>query len=156
MRAPRVPRIADAGSWRAAGFRFTKQRLPYTRPIEEYTQFHWKPLTNPQQSALVPASGTVTVQVGPSGLGTLWVVTQVALSTTTGALDTSTATVYAGQQSLATVFNAQSYAGGGDSGGLNDSILYPGQYVICTWTGATAGATATLVVYGKERTLIPA
>lgn len=143
-----------ASTWRAAKFRFGKYRRPATVPIEAYTHFDWSALTNPAQSGVIPASGTVTVQVGPSGLGTVWQVSQASLSTTTGALDTSTATLYAGQLGLATVVAAQSYAGGGDSGGLNDAVLYPGQYVICTWTGGTPGAVATLVVYGKERSLV--
>lgn len=157
---PRRPRYGmhgtaaiPAGTWRASKFQFAKHRRPHTVPIEAYTHFEWGPLTNAQNSAVIPASGTVTVQVGPSGLGTVWQVSQAAILTTTGALDTSTATLYAGQLGLATVVAAQSYAGGGDSGGLNDAILWPGQYVISTWTGGTAGATATLVVYGKERSL---
>jgi len=143
-----------ASTWRAAKFRFTKQHRPPSVPIEAYTGHDWGPLSDPQNSAVFPASGTVTVQVGPSGLGTLWKVTQAAISTTLGANDASTATLYAGQKGLATVVAAQSYAGGGDSGGLNDAVLYPGQYVICTWTGGTAGSTATLVVYGRERSLV--
>ena len=158
---PRRPRYGmhgtaaiPAGTWRAAKFQFGKMRRPVTVPIEAYRRFEWGPLSNPAGNAVFPASGTVTVQVGPSGLGTVWQVTQAAIATTTGALDTSTATLYAGQLGLATVVAAQSYAGGGDSGGLNDAILYPGQFVICTWTGGTVGAAATLVVYGKERSLV--
>src|SRR5262249_57289857 len=139
-----------ASTWRAAKFRFTKQHRPPSVPIEAYTGHDWGPLSDPQNSAVFPASGTVTVQVGPSGLGTLWKVTQAAISTTLGANDASTATLYAGQKGLATVVAAQSYAGGGDSGGLNDAVLYPGQYVICTWTGGTAGDPGPMVVYAHR------
>lgn len=147
--------VTPAGTWLASQDA-RKLHRPYTVPVEFYRGRVTESLTGAVASVTFNSAGAGTAQVGPQGLGTLWKVTMAAISTTTGQADTSTAVVYVGTQGLASVQAAQSYAGGGDTAGLNDAELTPGLYVIATWTGAVAGAVGTLIVYGTETSLIVA
>lgn len=105
------------------------------------------------RTQVVPASGTVTLLAGPDGLST-WYVDYVAISTTTGALDTSTAAVTTGPAvSTGISIAGTAYAGGGDSVGLGGALLACGEYVIVTWTGAKPGDLAMMRVFGNETTL---
>lgn len=106
------------------------------------------------RTAVVPASGTLTLLAGPDGLAT-WYVTYVAISTTTGALDTSTAAVTTGPAVAAGIVPAgQAYNGGGDSVALGGAALAPGEYVIVTWSLGHPGDQAVMRVYGNAQVLV--
>jgi hypothetical protein len=100
-------------------------------------------------TGLVAADGALTLSVGPDGLN-VWYVTYAAISTTSGAADTSTAAVIVGPISAGLVPGGQSYAGGGDSVGLGSQRLAPGDFVTVVWTGGNPGDTAFLTVYGAQ------
>jgi hypothetical protein len=121
--------------------------------VEAYRRLEEIPLQT-ANSAVISGAGAARIQIGPQGLGTLWRATMAVVSTTTGAADTSTASIFIGASGAATEQGGQSYAGGGDTAGLNDALLYPGLYVIAVWAGAVSGATATMVVFGRQRALI--
>lgn len=105
------------------------------------------------QTGVVPGSGTITLLAGPEGLGT-WYVNYVAIATTTGALDTSTAAVATGPAvSTGIVPAGQAYNGGGDSVSLGGVALACGEFVIVTWTGAKPGDLATMTVFGNNQVL---
>lgn len=105
------------------------------------------------KTGVVPASGVLTLLLGPDGLST-WYVSYVAIRTTTGALDNSTAAVTIGPAVATGIVPAgQAYNGGGDSVSLGGAQLAPGEYVIVTWTGAKPGDTATMTVYGNQQVL---
>lgn len=124
-------------------------------PIEQYWRRLATEIPGAARSATVPASGTVTVSVGPQGLGNRWYVTQVNVQTTTGAADASTAAVYVGAGALAVSANlvASSYAGGQDTLGVNARSIQPGEFVTVVWSGANPGDTATVVAYGEQQAL---
>lgn len=104
-------------------------------------------------TGVVPASGAITLLAGPEALST-WYVTYVAISTTTGALDTSTAAVTTGPAVAAGIVPAgQAYSGGGDQVPLGGAALAPGEYVIVTWSGAKPGDLAVMRVYGNAQVL---
>lgn len=149
---PPVPAIPAGSTYGRRGFR--KMARPQVIPQQRYTRQLRVPIDNGSNSGVVSAAGTVTVQVGPSGLGTRWYPTMAAISTTTGTADASTAIVYIGTLGFGSAQAAQSYTGGGDTIGLNDADLYPGLYVIAIWSGAVPGDTATLVVYGDQLVLV--
>lgn len=128
-------------------------RRPMSVPQEFYTTRQRTLITGGYGSALVPASGTVTVTVGPQGVGTVWYPQQWAIATTTGAADASTCTIFHGPIGLQTLIIGQSYAGGGDSGGMAVPPMWPGYYVVATWAGAKVGDLASLTVYGQMDTL---
>lgn len=147
-----IPAIPAGSGYGLRGFR--KLARPRRVPQESYRRQLTCPIDNGSNSGVVLASGSVTVQVGPSGLGTRWYPTMAAISTTTGTADASTAIVYVGTLGFGSQQAAQSYTGGGDTIGLNNAELYPGLYVIAIWSGAVPGDTATLVVYGDQTVLV--
>lgn len=113
-------------------------------------------LTNPADgtagstySGMMTASSgqALTLTVGPQGLGTIWYPAQVTLSTTTGALDTSTALVYLGSQGVPVALVGTVFTGNGTVA-LAIPSMSPGQVLIVTWTGGHPGDTAALNVIG--------
>ena len=147
-----VPARSAGSGYGRTGFR--KLARPQATPLQYYTRRIRVPIDQGNGSAVVSAAGTATVQVGPAGLGNRWFPTMAAISTGTGPADTSTAIVYVGTRAFGSAQAAQSYQGGGDTIGLNDAELYPGLYVIAQWSGAVAGDTAVLVVYGDMEALV--
>lgn len=138
---------------------FTNQR-PSSTPVQDYTgQQQLDQILNNTVTGTVPASGDLTLKAGPMGLGTVWYPTMAAGSTTTGATDTSTATVYLSPQTDAAIsipanqIGGQVFTGGGWSVGLPGTAVFPGYFVIAVWTGANPGDTATLIVYGTQKVL---
>jgi hypothetical protein len=96
----------------------------------------------------VTVPGTVTLSVGPQGLGNIWYPVQCVVSTSTGATDTSTCAVYLGSQAQQNLQGGQSYAGGGDTVSLSVQSMSPGDLLIAVWTGAVPGAIAAINVTG--------
>jgi hypothetical protein len=130
------------------GYRGTGQ-LPMARPqIQRYGgRVSGVPLTGGQAQGLVPASGLLTLLVGPQGLGTVWYPAQATISTTTGALDTSTALVYLGSGSVPSQLVATVYSGNGTAA-LAIPDMQPGDSLIVAWSGANPGDTAGVNIIG--------
>ena len=134
-------------------------KQPHTIPQGAYTGTQQTVITGGYAAKVVPASGTVTIYVGPMGVGTVWYPQAAAISTTTGANDASTCALYLSPLTDAnalvpsTQIGGQSYAGGGDTIGLAVPPMWPGYFIIAVWTGATQGALAALAVYGTQRVL---
>lgn len=117
-------------------------------PIHRYTgRVSGVPLTGGQAQAAVPASGSLTLSVGPQGLGSVWYPLSVTISTTTGPLDASTALVYLGAQGVPIALQGTVYTGNGTVS-LAIPSMAPGQVVIVSWTGAKPGDTAALNIVG--------
>jgi streptogramin lyase len=112
------------------------------------------PLTGGQAQAFIPVGGSLTLTVGPQGLGTVWYAAQVTISTTTGALDTSTALIYQGPASILTpaTLVGQVYTGNGTAA-LALPNMTPGQVVTVIWTNAHPGDTAALNIIGTMNAL---
>ena len=142
-----------AGGWGLPG---TGIWRPPSAPLSQFTGTLTQQIRPGEGTvtALVPATGRLTLLAGPDGLAT-WYVSYVAISTTTGALDTSTAAVTTGPAVAAGIVPAgQAYNGGGDQVPLGGAALAPGEYVIVTWQGANPGDLATLRVYGNAQVLV--
>lgn len=89
----------------------------------------------------------LALQVGPQGMGTVWYPIQVTLSTTTGALDTSTANIYLGPAiTPATLVGV--VQGGNGTAALAIPNMAPGQTLITQWTNGHPGDTASMNVIG--------
>lgn len=130
------------------GWRGTGMQAAPPIPIQRYTsRVSGVPLTGGQNQAAIPAGGTLTLSVGPQGLGTTWYPAQVTLSTTTGPLDTATANVWIGSQGVPVTLAGTIYTGNGVLA-LAIPPMQPGQVLIVTWTGATPGNIAGLNVTG--------
>jgi hypothetical protein len=152
VRAPVIPAI-PAGSWLAAGNRFFKRTLNPPVPIGAYTRkITGVPLTGGQASGLIPAGGALTLSVGPQGLGTLWYPAQATISTSTGALDVSTALAYLGVGGVPTMLIATVYSGNGTIA-VAVPPMQPGDFLIVTWTGAHVGDVASVNVIGTMNAL---
>jgi hypothetical protein len=149
-RWPSYPRGAGparvAASQQQRGIRYR----PIVRvPIVRYSsKLQGVPLTGGQVTGLVGAGGSVTLKVGPQGLGNIWYPVQCTISTSTGALDTSTCAVYLGSQAQQNLQGGQSYAGGGDVVSLSVQSMSPGDLLIAVWSGAVPGALAAVNVTG--------
>ena len=88
-----------------------------------------------------------TLTAGPQGLATTWYPAQVTLSTTTGALDTSTALVYLGSQGVPITLVGSVFTGNGTVA-LAIPSMTPGQVLIVTWTNGHPGDTAAFNIVG--------
>lgn len=153
-----MPRLAGpiphAGSWGLPG---TGTGRPVTMPPGDFGALRRTVIRTGEgtASAVVPASGAVKLSVGPDGLNT-WYVTYCAISSTSGAGDASTAQCLVGPIGAGLSPGGQSYAGGGDSIGLGNQRLAPGDYVTIVWSGAKTGDQVTMTVYGSQDILVPA
>ena len=152
------PKLAPNIAGKPTGF--TNMR-PASAPVGAFdSQAIVEVIPGGYAAGTVAASGSVTLTCGPMGLGTVWYPSMAAISTTTGALDTSTCALYlspltdGNAQVPTTQIGGQSFAGGGSSIGLAGTPMYPGYYVVAVWTGATAGDQATLTVYGQTKVLV--
>lgn len=98
-----------------------------------------------QRSAVIPASGTVAIEIGPTSLLQLWNVTSVSVSVALGAGNTKPDP----SEAIITVLGNQqggSYTGSLDSSPCN--ITLDNGTIRATWTGGTPGNVATLAVQG--------
>lgn len=139
----RAGQLAWRPGWRGSGAR------PITAvAAERYTgRLTGIQLTGGQVQGKIPGSGNLTLQVGPQGLGTVWYPVQVTLSTTTGALDTSTALVYLGPLVTPATLVGTVYSGNGTVA-LAIPSMSPGQTLIIAWTGGKNGDTAAANIIG--------
>lgn len=143
----------SAGTWAAAGNRFTKLRVVPPVPIGRYQdKISGVPLTGGQASGIVPGTGKITLQAGPQGLGTAWYPAQVTLSTSTGALDTSTALAYLGTGGVPTQLVATVFSGNGTAA-LAIPSMQPGEFLIVTWSNAHPGDTVSFNIVGTQDAL---
>jgi hypothetical protein len=134
-----------AGSLPAAGAQVF--RIPRI-PVEAYRRrLTGLPLTGGQAQGKISGTGTLTLSVGPQGLGNIWYPVQVTLSTTIGAFDTSTALVYLGAQGVPVTLVGSLYTGNGTVA-LAIPPMTPGQVLIVSWSGATSGDTAAMNILG--------
>ena len=98
-------------------------------------------------SAIVPASGVVSVSLGPN-LGQRWVVTAAAVSTST-AVKVPQANIYIGGAAVPANLVDGTFTGNLDSTSKTAGfIISAGQSIIAVWSGADIGATATLSIIG--------
>lgn len=157
MAVRRIPRLAGplrhAGGWGLPG---PGIRRPPSMGMGEYGALTRTAIRTGEGTgaALVSGAGTATISVGPDGLN-IWYVTYAAISSTTGADDTSTAQCLVGPIGAGIVPGGQSYAGGGDSIGLGNQTLRPGDFVTVIWSGAKPGDTVFVTVYGSQDIPVP-
>jgi hypothetical protein len=140
--------IPHAGGWGLPGPGITR---PRTASLEDYRGLQRFAIRTGEGTAsgIIPMSGQLTLSIGPDGLN-VWYVVYAAIATTSGAADVSTAQVSVGPIGAGLAPGGQSYAGGGDSVGLGNQALRPGDYVSVTWSGGTPGDTAMVTVYGVQ------
>jgi hypothetical protein len=140
--------IPHAGGWGLPGPGIGR---PQTAPPESFGGRIQVALRGGEgtRSGIVPASGIVSLSIGPDGTN-IWYPAYAALSTTTGALDSSTAQFKVGPYSQGIVPGGQSYSGGGDTIGLAGTRMAAGDYLTVVWTGATPGDAAMLTLVGTQ------
>lgn len=149
---PRWPRGLHpyAGGQRAVA---TPPRLPASVGLEQYTGIQrGVPINDGQGQQIVPGSGTVSVIIGPQGLGTVWYPAAVTVSTTTGVLDTSVCQIFAGPAGLNTPTTLLGTIPSGGAGVLAAAVppLPVGWYLTAVWTGAHPGDVAAINVTGSK------
>lgn len=144
--------IPHAGSWGLPGPGVGR---PQTAPPESFGGRIQLAIRGGEgtRTAIVPNSGVVSISMGPDGLNT-WYPSYAAISTTTGADDSSTAQFTVGPYGAGIVPGGQSYSGGGDTIGLAGTRMVGGDYLTVVWSGANPGDTATLTLVGMQE--IPA
>jgi len=102
------------------------------------------------RSATVGATGTATVQFGPTRGNTRWTITRVGVMTTTNTSE-PTARVYHGGPGAAS-FITGTYTGSQDTDSAMSEELFTGDFLTVQWTGADVGATATATFTYEETT----
>lgn len=123
-------------------------------PMQRFSQLvTGVPLTGGQAQATVNGAGNATVAVSPQGQGTTWYPSSAIVSTSLGAADASTVALYIGSISVGNLQGGQSYAGGGDTIGISQASMQPGDRLIAVWSGGTPGSTASLNVIGLQDAL---
>lgn len=101
---------------------------------------------------VLDGSGDGTVRLGPSAHGVVWRPKVVSIKMT-GAIPSGVATcfVYAGNSATDQFFVDATYnVKNNATGKIEGQEIRLGQYVFGVWDGATAGATATVVVSGEK------
>jgi len=141
----------------AAPGTYVQAAQPVTAAAGDLIQVYSGLVTAPTAGAVYGASlsvpgGPLTLSVGPQGLGTTWYPAQVTLSTTTGALDTSTALVYLGIGGVPTMLVATVFSGNGTAAVAIPS-MQPGEFIIVTWANGHVGDTASFNVIGTQDAL---
>ena len=140
-------RSGPTQAWRP-GWRGTGAQPIGRPPLQAYGgKVTGVPLTGGQAQATVPASGTLTLSVGPQGAGTVWYPIQITTTTTTGQLDGATVQAWLGSQGVPGTKVGQSF-GGASTFALAIPPMTPGQVLIVTWTSAHVGDTAGFNVIG--------
>ena len=160
VRTPRGYHRA-AGSWPRgwvvpAGTQVPRIVQPRSVPQHAFRSAAAVPLGPDGFAQGIVAGGTVTISVGPAGAGTSWDLAQVSVSTSTGANDASTVSIFvqvAGPPNDAWQVG-QSYAGGGDQIGLAGIKMVPGERLYAVWSTAHTGDTAIIVLTGTKTVLI--
>jgi len=133
-------------AWRP-GWRGSGQQPITAIPVTRYRgKITGVPLTGGQAQGVI-ASNALMLSIGPQGLGTVWYPVQVTLSTTTGALDTSTALVYLGPLTTPATLVGTVYSGNGTVA-LAIPSMSPGQFLVIKWSGAHNGDIAAANVIG--------
>lgn len=94
-------------------------------------------------TARVPASGIVTVSLGPLTQRQTWIVLSAAVKVSTN-INEPVATLYLGTK--ATILGS-TYTGSSDSTALQ--VTTRSANLFCEWVGADVGAIATLSLYGS-------
>jgi hypothetical protein len=110
------------------------------------------PLTGAQAQGLIAGDGTLSLTIGPQGLGTVWYPIQVTVSTTTGQLDTSTVNIYLGPLTTPATLVGTGFGNG--TYALAIPSMSPGQYLVIAWAGGKNGDTAAANVIGTMDALI--
>lgn len=115
--------------------------------VQVYSSFVTPPTAGAVYSAFISVGSPLTLQVGPQGLATTWYPAQVTLSTSTGALDTSTANIYLGPAITPATQVGQVFTGNGTAA-LAIPAMQPGQTIIVQWLNGHLGDTAAMNVIG--------
>ena len=140
--------LAWRPGWRGTGM------MPIRRiPVGRYQTRVTVPLNGGQVQGVVSGAGSVTLQIGPQGLGVTWYPVQITVSTSTGVLDTSTCLAYLGPLATPATLIGTVFTGNGTVGTVPPSVS-PGQVLIFTWTGGHAGDIAAANVIGTMDALI--
>jgi len=127
---------------------------PPSAPIHLYSgSFDNLPIPNGQAQGVISSAGTATLQVGPTGLGTVWYPASAVISTTAGILDTSACNIYVGPAGFPTTLQGTLFPGGAGVLALAIPAMSPGLYVLAVWSGGTPGNTCSLNVTGTMRAL---
>lgn len=127
---------------------FTMRPPPVT-PMEAYTVTQsGVPLSGGQAQGFIPASGALTLQIGPQGAGTVWYPAQITTSTTSGVLDVSTCLIYVGAAGTPTTLMGTLYPGGAGVLAVAFPNLTVGLFIIAIWSGGKQGDVAAVNVTG--------
>lgn len=126
-------------------------------PVTAYTSTVTVDLGNDgvAPTVLFNSSGDAWAFCGPSGWGESWALDQAFISTSIGALDPSTCTVYAGPY-MQPFSPVQQYAvapallGGANQLGMGGVAIATGWFITAYWTGGTSGASAQLRLSGTK------
>lgn len=124
-----------------------------TAPVSSYTSVvDAVPITGGQALGTFETT-TLTLSVGPAGLGTIWYPLSAVISTSVGPYDSSQCQVYVGPAGLPTLLQGTLATGGAGTVSLAIPAIQPGLSVIAVWTGGTVGSTASLNVTGTMSAL---
>ena len=145
-----------AGLHQQNGTQITRGQRSYAIsriPVEAYGRVvHGVPLGDGQGQATISAAGTASVVLGPQGIGTVWYPAAVAVTTTTGVLDTSACASYvgAGTSPIGANYQATIFPAGQGTLALAVPPVPVGSYVVAELTSGHSGDRFTVNVIGAK------
>jgi hypothetical protein len=143
---PQSPQPAYPGAGRGRG---GMHPLPLRTAPPELYKFITPSLQiqNAQAQGVMGTGGTLTLSVGPTGMGTVWYPASAAVATSLGTADTSTCDIYIGPVNTPVAIQGIIPSGNGVLA-LAIPAMTPGTYVVAVWTGGKSGTTCYLNVTG--------
>lgn len=100
------------------------------------------------RTVVLGAGGAGRVQFGPARPNTRWVISRIAVTVSSNALEPE-ARVYRGSVAAGNMLTG-TFSGSNDSDDGLQETLYPSDSLMVEWTGGDVGATATAAFYGEE------
>jgi hypothetical protein len=101
-------------------------------------------------SVVLNGSGDGTVTLGPSSPGVVWYPATVAVQVATNVSE-ATGYLYVGvAEAPGNLIGTTQTASTGDSDDLPGYPVYPGTFLIFSWSGGDAGQVATMTVFGSQ------
>jgi hypothetical protein len=147
-----LPKRAYPGAGRGRGY-MMPQRVESAPPELFRNTSQSLQIDNAQAQGIMGANGSLTLSLGPAGMGTIWYPASVAVATSLGTADTSTCDIYIGPANTPVAIQGIIPSGNGVLA-VAIPAMTPGLYIIAVWTGGKAGTNCYLNVTGVMTALM--
>lgn len=98
---------------------------------------------------VLDSSGNGALQIGPDKFNETWKVEVVTVNVSSNVLE-PTFKMYRGTSTDITALISGTYAGSFDTDSQFNYTVQPNEKLTCVWEGGDVGATATVVLHGRQ------